>query len=355
MQRLAALALALAGATVSAQDPDAALAAFRKLPADKQSAAIATLERRILLDPDPLLQSIVSWSRAHQSYPVAEPPRFHDPAKWAKGVAPERTVARAGTPAHDAVAAKIVRPPFLPDLHKAVWYDWGTGRVVRAEQPLRDDQVFENLLHGYPPGSDAAVAHLLEIYDRGFKPVSEHRVMAAYLEHLYADLNAVVYEGITLYDAWYSGEVVDVPDVDAIPFARQILKTRSYRSPIPKGRRRTQLYQKIRDRTFEYRVYRTLREAAAAAFVRAKPVLDKTYQPLVARFHFLYASADFDPQPTAELLRKYAKRSDFFRETDRAMNDNPDAFELREYHRKSLVELAAKMRALALDALARQQ
>ena len=345
---LASAALLSPQEASSAEQPEP-LEAFRALPAEQQRDVMRSLERRILLDPDPAIQAIVSMARGFSSYPVAEPRTFHDPDKWAKGVAPERVVVSAGTDRHDAVRAAIPAVPFLTDLNTAVWYDWRVGEVVRRAEPLSDVEVFENLLQGYPPGSDEAVAHALDTLDN----TDDHRKMAAYLGHLYADLKARVYEGITLYEAWYSGEIVDIPDVDAIPFAVQILKTRSYRSPIPNGRRRARLYQRIRDATMEFRKYRTLREAAAAGLVRAEPILDPTYQLLVPRFHYLWAAEGESPERVAAWFGKLPDRAAFLEKMDRTVKTDPQAYESRERRKHELATMAAKLHAIAAAAVSR--
>src|SRR5690606_33114090 len=95
---------------------------------------------------------------------------------------------------------------------------------------------------------------------------------------------------------------VDVPDVDAIPFEQRVLGKKTFRSPIPANARRAALYQRIQERAIAFRKYRTLREAAAMAFLRAEPVMDPTYAPLVPRFHYLYARGDGDVGAVAGLL-----------------------------------------------------
>ena len=346
MLSFAVTALALAGAL--AQDPTSTpIETFRALPEDRQISILRSLDRRILLDPNSAIQAVVSLARAFDSYPVAERRTFHDPKKWTKGVAPKRTVVRAGTPAHQRLRSTLPAVPFLTDLHKAVWYDWSSGRVVRREQALSRDEVFENLLHGYPPGSDAAAAHVLAALDTD----GDRRPMAAYLDHLYADLKARVYEDVTLYEAWYSGKVVDVPDVDAIPFAIQILKTRAFRSPIPKGRKRTRLYQQISEHTTDHRRYRTLREAAAGGFVRAEPKIDPTYLPLVPRFHFLWASEQEDPERVAAWLADLPDRAAFLAKIDQAWKADSEAFQRREARKLAVAEMADKVRGLALGEL----
>jgi len=344
------LGLALFGVCLLApQDPDlsGASAAFRALDPIEQQLIVRRLERSILFDPDQLLQDIMSKQQSFEHYPLAPPRAFHDPARWAPGVAPDRTVIAAGTPEHAALRARIPAIDITPHLHKAVFYDWGSGQVVRREHRLSDPEFFDNLLHGYPPGADAAVAHVIALLDNDAK----QRKLASYYEHLYADLEARVFEGVTIYEGWYSEQIVDVPDVDSVPFAREILGTHAYRSPIPAGRKRAALYQQIRDHAVVFRDYRTLRESAALAFVTADPQCDPKYRLLVPRFHYLLAKADNDVAVIAETLEKTHNRARLLETVDKEIESGPSKFQMRELRRDELRALANKLREMALGSL----
>ena len=74
------VAVALCLSSPPPQEPAPATAspmeAFEALPEDRKRMVMRTLERRILLDPDPTIQTVVSLARAFDSYPVAEPRTF---------------------------------------------------------------------------------------------------------------------------------------------------------------------------------------------------------------------------------------------------------------------------------------
>ena len=322
-------------------------ASFRSLDQAQQEIIRDRLVRRVRSDPDPTVRRIVAMTRGLESYPLAEPRPFHDPEIWAKGVAPRRRTVSEGTTRHDRVRDQIPAITILPDLHKAVFYDWGRARVVRRGSPLSPEESIANLLAGYPPGADEALAGILAILDRN----PDQRPIAAYVEHLYADLSARVYQGITIYEAWYSQQTMDVPDVDAIPFARQILRTNAYRSPIPKGPRRTQLYQQISQAAFEHRLYRTLREVAAAAFLSAEPRMDPVYGQLASRFHYLYATLDFEPQKLAEHMAQVGDRETLLEQADQVVETNPKAWEAREAMKQNLVNMREKLHRMVVRIL----
>src|SRR5262249_43933277 len=156
-------------------------------------------------------------------------------------VAPARSVYGIDSAQHQAARGMFPPVPFLRDLHAGVVYDWRSGRPVLAAAAPTPAEQFAALLAGYPPGADAAVAAVLARFDAD----DDERRVADWLEHLYADRDGHVFAGITLYEAWASGRTVEVPDVDAIAFARQVVRTQSFVSPIPDGRRRDRLYRQV--------------------------------------------------------------------------------------------------------------
>ena len=308
---------------------------FAALKDEVQSALVRQVTRKVQLDANPVIQRIVSMQRAHGALPPGAAPPYHRAAKWAKGVAPKRKVIRAGQAKYAAMRQRYPARTLLPDLHKAVWYDWGRGMIVRRDAPLTTREQMENLLAGYPPGSDDTLAQILAKLDSDPKM----RPLAHYFGHSWASLDAEVFEGITIYEAWYSGEQVDVPDVDAIPFEQRVLGTRKFRSPIPAGKRREWLYQQVRDAALRFRKYRTLREAAAAAYFRASPKLDPVYESLVPRFHFLYVTYGEDLGAVSRLMSESKDRRAFFDAVGALIEKRPTDWDRRLARRKNLEDM----------------
>ncbi len=319
---------------------------FRKLERVDRATLARMINRQLSLDPDPVIQRIVSMQRSFLSYPLATPSRYHHAAQWAKG-SPKRTLVRAGEPGYASARATAPKIDFVPELARAVWFDWGSGKVVRRAKPLSDEETFRNFLAGFAPGSDETLAQILAILDADKK----QRKIAAYAAHLYADLGAHVYEDITIYESWYGGKVRDVPDVDAIPFAVRILGTHRYRSPIPAGPARTMLYRQISEAIFAYRKYRTLREAAAAAYICSDPDLPDDYARLVPRFHYLYAHHDEDPLEVARHLQALPDRAAFLGWADKNVRESQAEMRQRERRRKALLRMNRHVRRLALAEL----
>lgn len=320
------------------------LAQFQSLPTDTQNAVLAAIETRLRAADDPAMRRIHDLAATATDLGNLEPIGHYLPAEFAP-VAPPRTVFAVGSAQQQAQRQQFPAPPFLRELQPHVRYDWAAGKPALGPS-LSPSQRFSSLLAGLPPGSDAAVALLLQQFDADF----DQRSAGAWFEHTYADRDGRVFAGITLYDAWYSGKTVEVPDVDAIAFARLVLHTDSFVSPIPEGRRRERLYQQIHDAFGRFREYRTLREAAAAAFVSAEPDLDPIYRELVSRMHFLWARLGFDPARVAQKLNG-GDRSELLTVIDDALRGNADAAQMRAEARAALTTMAATVRTTALDEL----
>lgn len=330
---------------VAAQDPVAAQQQFDALPAARQLAVLASVEAFVRQSEDPDLTRIRRLAGEARDPPRQPERTFHDPAVYAP-VAPRRTLVPSTAGAHAAVRSDF--PPVRPlrDFVPAIVYDWGRGAPVRAPVAPTPAQRFANLLAGYHPDADAAIAAAIVWLDRD----GDQRPLAQWCEQLYADRDGRVYEGISLYEAWYSRRTVEVPDVDAIAFARQVLGTAAYVSPIPDGRRRDRLYQQIHAGFARHRVYRTLCEAAAAAFVTATPALDPTYLPLVDRMHLLWGECGYDVPKFAARLTEF-DRAELLEKLDQRVQE-PERAALAAECQAAMRRLADSVRALAIAALA---
>ncbi|MCC6670588.1 MAG: hypothetical protein IT458_05985 [Planctomycetes bacterium] len=344
----ALLALALALPQDPPPAPAVALAEFLSLPADVQAQLVDQLEARLAALELPAAQRIRALAgKPETGWAVAEPAPIHDPAVWAKDVAPPRTLLRADDERHARVRAKVPSLAFLPDLAWQVRYDWAKAAIVRRADPLGLEERFANACHGYLPGSDRAAARVLAALDQD----PAQRKLGAYFAHLYADLDARVFDGITLHEVWASGQQLDVPDVDAIPFAVLILNDRSYRSPIPANARRSRLYEQIKRQAFLHRRHRGQLEAAAGAALRAEPAMDPVYALMVPRFHFLWSQGGDDPLALRKILAGSKDRDALLDKVDQQIRTQPEAFQRRESRRDELAALERRVRELAAEAL----
>lgn len=337
--RTLALTLLLATST-TAQDGDGVppsttsrLQAYAALPPEQRANVVRAILRRMQREPNDAVQRVVGRERGLATYPKPAAPAWFEPKVFAP-VAPARTLVRRGDGRHQTATNGMAAPAFLRDLRRAVDFDWATGKAVRVGAEPDDDTTFANLAHGYLPATDHAVAQILEVLDDD----PRQRQLAQWFEHLYADRNGLVFEGVTMFGAWSSGRKLEMPDVDIIAFARAILRTDSFVSPIPDGRRRDRIYRQIQDAFAEHRAARSLRLALAAAFVHGQPDLEPAWTPLLPRCQYLWARHAFDPIALQKALAG-GDRSRFLDETDRVLRDDPSARALQEQARIQLQDV----------------
>ncbi|MBM4061059.1 MAG: hypothetical protein FJ265_08175 [Planctomycetes bacterium] len=292
---------------------------FERLAAEHREEVVRNVDRRLLREPAEVVQAILSRQRGDAAYASRPPRAWFEPRDHAP-VAAARRLLPAGSEAHRA-ATRGMRPfTFLPDLHRSVDYDWGAGKAVRTGAPPTLETRFADLAHGYVPGTDHAVAGILEALDKD----PDQRLLADYFEHLYADRDGRVFADITLFDAWYSGARLEMPDTDAIAFAARVLGTASFVAPIPDDLRRERLYRKVQEGFAAHREYRTLRLAMAGAFVAGAPQIDATYAPLLRRCHWLWQQCDWDPARLAARLGRAPDRAALLAEVDAAIAGSPE-------------------------------
>lgn len=343
MSRLCSIGLWLG--TLVAQEPPAApptplraedlLARYAKLERQARSDLLRNLERRLARENADVLQSIQGRVQGAAAYGTRSSVRWFEPREFAPAAAPRSLVA-AGHASHRRFCAKMQSFVLLPDLRRAVDYDWLAGAAVRAAE-LDDDARIRNLACGYAPGADHAVAQVLAALDR--QP--DQRRLGDYFEHLYGDREGAVFAGVSLYDAFRSQQNLEMPDTDTIAYARLVLDTRAYEAPIPGDRRRERLYQKIATGFAAHHEHRTWCQALAATFVTADPVLDPTWQALADRAHWLWQKKGRDPRAVAAWMQGFAGRSDAIAAID--AETAKDIGPARQ-HQQALRELAEFLR-----------
>ena len=287
-----------------------AFARYRALPTLRQLQILHAVEREFRTDP--------ATAPDPAELPEAPAARFFDPRDWGEEGAPPRTLVKEGAPGHQEVRAAFPVLAFLPDLRKGVSYDWGSGTIVRRKRPLTLDERGANLLHGYAPGSDLRLAQALAVLDRD----AGMRLANRYFAHCYADLQARVYEHVTLYEAWAAGAALNMPDMDVIAFANWYLKDDSLVAPIPPNLS-APVFERMGQQALEYRKDRTLREAIGAAVIRAEPILDPRYAPLVGRAQYLLAAFGGDLVAIREFLQELPDRDAVVEQVDAEVTRKP--------------------------------
>jgi hypothetical protein len=311
----------LLGLALPQEPPDAQtlLARYGKLDKEQRSLVVRNVERRLGRADDALLRSISDCGKPIGSYAAPTAPTAYAIEEYAP-VATKRVTIPTTRPEHARATKDMRELRFLPDLVAEVWFERHTGRTVRRERELEDDERFANLANGYAPYADHAVARVLQALDND----DEQKRLAEYFGHLYADRDGKVFAGVSLFTAWHSGRQIEMPDTDGIAFARNILRTQAFVAPIPADRRRDRLYEQVRKAFAEYREHLSMRLALAGAFVHAAPPLEPGYEPLIRRAHFLWRRYDRDPAAVAAYLASKPDRSAILVEVDAALRSQSE-------------------------------
>jgi hypothetical protein len=234
-------------------------------------------------------------------WPVEPARRWFDPATHA----PKQPIPRRALAPDSAAARKMldtvreVRP--ARELEPGWIYDWATGGLLRRVAPDENARVFANALKGIPPDADLAEALVLRMLDAG-----DQRVALTAFEHAYTDRDGNVFP-LSLYDAWSAGVELEMPDVDTLGIAHDVLgEKRRWVAPVPQGKQKS-LYDAIGAAFSDARRYRGLREALASCYVNAAPVLRDGYGESLVRFHALWDKHRSTPAELAAALPRDAE------------------------------------------------
>ena len=289
---------------------------------------------RTLLEADPGL------------LPREAPTPFFDPEEHAPGqpiarkeLAPDSSTARKAR-------ERILRRKPKSGLAPSFRYDWGRGEVVRYGAPDDVQRVFDNALAGYAPGHDLALALVEQALDDG----SQRAALAAF-DHAYTDRSGNVYPGITLYDAWSSGEEIEMPDVDVLGIVHTLLGIRDkWIAPVP-DRQHDELYDAVGKLFTPAQRHRGLRSAIAATFLESAPKLPGSYPTCIERFHGLWESCASTPAEVAKLLPKPERWSEFLVECSTRISGDPKLLAATQSRQATLAADALAIRALLVRLL----
>lgn len=272
----------------------------------------------------------------------APPTPFYDPHVHAPGQPIERTRLK---PDHAFAAAereRLVGGVRARKLRSAWQYDWGVRTVQRTGDPEDPDLIFHNALAGYAPGADLAEALIAQALDRG----EEQKVLAAF-GHAYTDRAGNVFPGITLYDAWGSGQELEMPDVDVLGIIHDMLNEwKKWVAPMPSSQH-DKVYEKVGEMYQDARRYRGLRQALAIAYLNGSGELRDSYAGHLIRLHALWESVKSNPVELAPELPDADAGSKFLETWKRKVDRDPKLLNGGAARRAALESDAARIRALA--------
>lgn len=305
----------------TADELAAACTGFAAADPEVKRAAAAEIAKRVEATSEPELRKLLAWrDRAVKELKILPAPaaEFFDPKVYARGLV-QRTAVGSDEP--DAAEKRDSYRPWLNQTFYAgtVRYDFGRNAALDYGGTLDPDGALHDDLFGYPPGADRLVAWITARFDfdESVDPLALH------FDHVYCDLNGHAYPEVTLYDAWGSGNSFDMPDVDVIAFARNVLKDDSWVSPIDQ-RTAAPLYDKVREGFLKLFRYRIWIEAAANVFVDPEVPIRGTHEGLRDRLHYLFALDGGDLDKAVARIRGFPTRGDFLSAMDTAFAADPE-------------------------------
>lgn len=239
-------------------------------------------------------------------------PPFYDPEVHAPGQVGRKWLKEDHASAKKA-RRKLLGEPDPQRLRSAWRYDWGTRELRRAGDPNDPDRIFENALAGHPPDLDLARELVLMQLDAG----EQQEALAAFA-HAYTDRNGKVYPGLTLFDAWNSGNTIEMPDVDNLGIIHDLDdQWRKWVSPVPTNKQES-LYERVGEIFQGAQRYRALRESVADCFLIGEPAPRAGYGVNYSRFHALWEKYESDP---AALVKNLPKTKDWKKFLERLIRD----------------------------------
>ncbi len=284
---------------------------------------------------------------ARGQYPAAAAPGWYDP----EVTAPGQPIARKLVPADDkrnlTQRKRFGRSLPARSIRSGWAYDWTVSGIVRL--PGEDDpaRFFANALAGFPPELDLAEAIVTSILDDGSRSAA-----AIAFGHLYTDRNGGAYQGITLYDAWDSGNQIEMPDVDTLGLAGDLLGElrRGWVAPMAE-RQHPILYPLLEERFVDLQRYRSVREAIARTHLSSSPTYSGGYTPgNLESFHAFWERHASDPNAAAEQAPEPEAWTSFLTELVESLSEDP-VFLAKSRNRRAVLtedEAFVRKRLIAL-------
>jgi hypothetical protein len=279
------------------------------------------------------------------AWPDAEPAQAFDAETHAPGAArrkPLKSKSAKVKRARERFLRKVPERGLTP-----AWsYDYATRGLVRLADPRDPELVFENALAGFAPDHDLAEALVERMLDDG----SQAATLGAFA-HAYTDRNGGVYEGLTLYDGWASGTLLEMPDVDCLGVIHTVLDDwKTWSAPV-KAKEQDPLYERIGELFNDAYLHRSLRHALARTFLGGSVVLRDGYTMQINRLHTLWEENASTPKELVQMLPDAESYGDFLDEWGRLTDKHPEKLAAGKRRRGTLDQGHATIRATLVRVL----
>lgn len=216
-------------------------------------------------------------------WPKAEPAPLYDAALHC----PAQPIKRKYLKATSSTAKKGLER-FFDDVPKrpldpAYVYDWARREVVQVGEWQDPERLFRNGLAGYPPDLDLAEALVIAALDDG----SQAELQKAF-GHGYANRSGSAFPGVTLYDAWASGQELEMPDVECLGIVHDLMDDwKRWVAPVSESGQGS-LYKLIGQEFTKAQRYRGLRIAMGRTWLNGTAVMRDGYEASHRNFHALW-------------------------------------------------------------------
>jgi len=291
---------------------------------------------------DTLQNALVAGVLARQErdpglWPDEAGPRWFEPQEHTGGVGARRRPLAEGSRLERArerfgAAERTLRTRWR--------YDWASGELRRRDPAGDLERQFENAVAGFGPNVGLARELVLRELDDG----SRARTLDAF-SHAYVDRSGNVHPGVTLYDAWRSGETIEMPDVDTLGIVHVALdEWNRWKLPVS-GATQSSLYERIGELFLEASRHRDLREALADTFVSADGPQVGGYEGYAVAFHALWEEHAADPASLRATLPAPEGWRAFLEELDGRVRDDEEFAAKGWRRRAAYAESEARVRA----------
>lgn len=269
-------------------------------------------------------------------------PEWFDPALHAPGQPIPRKLV-AASDARNARLRKALVKDAGRDWRPAWRYDWAQGKVVRIDKGADPERLWRNALAGRAPREDWAEALVEAALDDG----TQTKALGAFA-HIYTDRAGAAWEGITLHDAWKSGEDIEMPDVDVLGIVHLLKDDWStWTAPVPSSQHE-RLYTLVGGWFRAANRHMVLRRVAARSFLDAGEPLPDGYSHLAINFHALWDEHASDPAALRAALPAPEAMDDWLAALTKRVREDPKAWERGNVRADALARDAAGVRAAAL-------
>lgn len=286
----------------------------------------ATLERYVL----------VNFEGDSYDWPQSEDPPTFDPSVHAPAQVIRRRFVSSSKKGYAKSVDKLRGIWNRRDMEVAFRYDWGLGTIV-AVQPWDDhERIARTAIAGFSPHTDLVEAMVEMQLDRG-----DMREAATAFSHAYSDRSGNAYRDVTLYEAWASGQNLEMPDVECLGIIHTLDDNwKTWKAPVP-GSAHKRLYKRIGEHFSPLRRYRALRTSLARLFVQGSAKLPSGYEASALRLHGFWELHVSEPAKLVDFLPEDKKWDRWWKKNAPKVDKDKDLVERAAARQRSLDESRA--------------